>query len=165
MTSPVRFDRFHGKGAFDRLRSMLDDPACAYQEIGNKFGLTRQYIAQLANELGINGRQRQRERLSRRQPRIIKQFNEYPSDIRAVINKLRRASLRVTPYNSPQPSVPKISANVTKNGTRERRHFARSKSDRLSNSGPNGREYPRLDVGRDIRRGRSYCLRSAEAAQ
>jgi len=56
------FDRLHGKGASARLRSMLDEPQFAYQEIANKFGLTRQYIAQLANELGINGRQRQRER-------------------------------------------------------------------------------------------------------
>jgi len=27
MTSPARFDRNHGKGAFVRLRSMLEDPA------------------------------------------------------------------------------------------------------------------------------------------
>jgi hypothetical protein len=54
------FDRRYGKEAFARLRSMLGDPGFAYQHIGNKFGLTRQYIAQLANELGINGRQRQR---------------------------------------------------------------------------------------------------------
>jgi hypothetical protein len=60
MTSPARFDRRHGKGAFLRLRSMLDDPQFAYQHIANKFGLTRQYIAQLANELGIDGRQRER---------------------------------------------------------------------------------------------------------
>jgi hypothetical protein len=41
-----RFDHFHGKGAFVRLRSMLNDPRFAYQHIANKFGLTRQYIAQ-----------------------------------------------------------------------------------------------------------------------
>src|SRR6266542_3390091 len=118
-----RFDRFRGKGAFGRLRSMLNDPRFAYQEIANRFGVTRQYIAQLANELGINGMQGQRARLSRREPRVIKQFKEYPSDIRGVINKLRRADLRVTPYNSPQPSVPnsvRTSLRVTKNGTRER---------------------------------------------
>ncbi len=72
-----RFDRFRGKGAFGRLRSMLNDPRFAYQEIANRFGVTRQYIAQLANELGINGMRRQRARLSRREPRIIKQFKEY----------------------------------------------------------------------------------------
>jgi hypothetical protein len=35
---------------------MLEDPGFAYQHIRSKFGVTRQYIAQLANELGINGR-------------------------------------------------------------------------------------------------------------
>jgi len=108
MTIPTRFDRTHGKGASARLRSMLGDPGFAYQLIANKFGLTRQYIAQLANELGINGRQRERVRLSRREPRIIKKFTQYPSDIRAVMNKLRQAGLRVTPYNSPQPSTPNL---------------------------------------------------------
>src|SRR5438067_1262237 len=103
-----RFDRFHGKGAFVRLRSMLADPLVAYEDIGSEFGVTRQYIAQLANELGIDGRQRQRERSLRREPRIIKQFKEYPSDVRAVMNKLRRAGLLVTPYNSPQPSMPNL---------------------------------------------------------
>ena len=71
MTSPVRFDRFHGKGAFARLRSMLADPKFAYQQIGSKFGVTRQYIVELANELGINGRRRQRERMLHREPRVI----------------------------------------------------------------------------------------------
>jgi hypothetical protein len=52
MAKKLWFDRIHGKGAFARLRSMLNDPAFAYQRIANKFGLTRQYIAQLANELG-----------------------------------------------------------------------------------------------------------------
>jgi hypothetical protein len=120
MVNKRLFDRRYGKGAFARLRSMLEDPGFAYQHIGNKFGLTRQYIAQLANELGINGRQRQRERSSRREPRIIKKFKEYPSDIRTVMNKLRRAGLCLTPYNSPTKHA-KLSANVTKNGTRERR--------------------------------------------
>jgi len=49
MTSPARFDGIHGKGAFARLRSMLADPLVAYEDIGSKFGVTRQYIAQLEN--------------------------------------------------------------------------------------------------------------------
>ena len=53
MTSPARFDRRYGKGASARLRSMLEDPGFAYQHIANKFGLTRQHIAQLANRLAI----------------------------------------------------------------------------------------------------------------
>jgi hypothetical protein len=56
MTTPARFDRRHGKAAFLRLCSMLADPAFAYEHIGGEFGLTRQHIAQLANELDINGR-------------------------------------------------------------------------------------------------------------
>jgi hypothetical protein len=48
------FESIHGKRAFARLRSRLDDPTIAYQDIGSKFGLTRQRIAQIAAELGIN---------------------------------------------------------------------------------------------------------------
>jgi hypothetical protein len=99
MLSKDLFDRRYGKGAFNRLRSMLDDPRFTYQHIANKFGLTRQYIALRANEFGINGRQRERVRFSRHEPRIIKKFEEYPSDIRAVMNKLRQAGfqwLRIT---------------------------------------------------------------------
>jgi hypothetical protein len=44
MTTPARFDRRHGKGAFLRLCAMLADPALAYQQIGDEFGLTRQRI-------------------------------------------------------------------------------------------------------------------------
>jgi hypothetical protein len=50
---------------------MLDDPTLAYQRIGDKFGLTRQHISKLAKGLGINGRQRQRQRTPRREPRVI----------------------------------------------------------------------------------------------
>jgi hypothetical protein len=146
-----RFDRFHGKGAFARLRSMLDDPQFAYQHIGSEFDVTRQYIAQLAKQLGINGRQRERVRLSRREPRIIKKFRQYPSEIRAVMNKLRRAGLRVVPYNSPQPSTPNrvrtslkmILANGALCTIQVRPAFKFR---------PNGREYARLDVGRDVKR-------------
>jgi hypothetical protein len=60
------FDRLHGIGAFARLRSMLDDPQLAYQHIAKKFGFTRQYIAQLAKELGVDGRRRRRQRESMR---------------------------------------------------------------------------------------------------
>jgi hypothetical protein len=87
VTSKSLFDRRYGEGAFARLRSRLDDPELTYQHIANKFGLTKQYIAQLANELGINGRRRQRERermrMLSREPCIIKL--EYPPDVQAVI--------------------------------------------------------------------------------
>jgi hypothetical protein len=42
MTSPARFDRIHGKGAFLRLCAMLADPAFAYERIAKNLGLTKQ---------------------------------------------------------------------------------------------------------------------------
>ncbi|HYT56594.1 MAG TPA: hypothetical protein VEQ38_17960 [Verrucomicrobiae bacterium] len=93
MVSKHRFDRIHGKGAFARLRVMLDDPAFSYQHMAKTFGLTRQRIAQLANELSINGsrryRQRESMRMLHRAPRVIKV--EYPPGIRSVINKIKRS--------------------------------------------------------------------------
>jgi hypothetical protein len=56
MTIPTRFDRRHGKGAFLRLCAMLADPAFAYQQIGDEFGVTRQRIFALAKELGVDGK-------------------------------------------------------------------------------------------------------------
>src|SRR5437879_1844027 len=100
------FDRTHGKGAFHRLRSMLDNPRFVYQQIGSSFGLTRQRISQLARELGINARQRQRERTLCREPSVIKK--EYPTGIRAVIDKIRHSGMRVTPYNSPLSCRPNL---------------------------------------------------------
>jgi hypothetical protein len=124
---------------------MLADPLVAYEDIGSKFGVTRQYIAQLANELGIDGTQRQRERSLRREPCIIKQFKEYPSDVRAVMNKLRRAGLLVTPYNSPQPSMPNLFHTLLKmvivNGVLCSIQLRKGHKLR-----PNGRHYARFDV-------------------
>jgi hypothetical protein len=109
MTLPARFDRRRGKGAFARLRSMLNDSQFAYQQIANKFGFTRQYIARLAKQLGIDGhqrrRQRERLRMLRREPRVIK--IDYPVGIQAVIDKIRRRGIQVTPYIFPaQPRAP-----------------------------------------------------------
>jgi predicted transcriptional regulator len=67
---------------------MLNDPRFAYEQIGRKFGLTKQRIAKLAEELGINGRQRQHERTLRHGPYVITE--EYPPSVRAVIGKIRR---------------------------------------------------------------------------
>jgi hypothetical protein len=133
---------------------MFEDPGFTYQDIANKIGLTRQRIAQLANELDINGRQRERVRLLRREPRIIKKFRQYPSEIQAVMDKLIRAGLRVTAYNSPQPSMPNSLRTslrmVLVNGllcTIQVRPAFKFR--------PNGREYARLDVGREIRRAKA----------
>jgi hypothetical protein len=144
MVIEQRFDRFHGKGAFARLCSMLNDPRFAYGQIGSRFGVTRQYIAQLANELGINGRRRQRSRTLRREPRVIKV--DYPPGIRAVIDKIRRTGFQVTPYILPiQPSTPyrtwRSLKMVIVNGVLC--SIQMRKGRRLR---PNGREYARFDV-------------------
>jgi hypothetical protein len=145
------FDRRYGEGAFARLRSMLADPTITYERIAKNLGLTKQRIGQLAKDFGVDGRQREYERIVRREPRIIKKFKEYPSEIRAVMNTLRRVGLRVTPYNSPQPSTPNRVRTSLKmivvNGalcTIQVRPAFRFR--------PTGREYARLDVGRELRR-------------
>ena len=147
------FDRRHGNGAFVRLRSMLNNPRFTYHQIGTKFGFPRQRIAQLAAELAINGRQRWHERLSRRGPRIVKDFKEYPSDTQAVINKLRRAGLRVTPYNSPQRTVPNLARTslrmVLVNGV-----LCTIQIRRARRYEPNGREYVCFNVTEAIKRGK-----------
>ena len=145
-----RFDHFHGKGAFVRLRSILNDSRFAYQHIANKLGFTRQYIAQLPNELSINGRRRQRSRTLRREPRIIKV--EYPPSIRAVINKIRRSGNQVTPYIFPvQPSAPyrtwRSLKIVVVNGVLCTIQMLMGYKLR-----PNGREYVRFDVTKAIKR-------------
>ncbi|HEV8725948.1 MAG TPA: hypothetical protein VGW77_35475 [Candidatus Binatia bacterium] len=84
-----------------RLRSMVDDPSFAYEHIPKKFGLTKQRIAKLVEELGINGRQRRHERSLGRGPYVEKK--EYPPDVRAVIEEIRRRGFRVMPYNALQP--------------------------------------------------------------
>jgi hypothetical protein len=149
MISPARFDRRYGKGAFVQLCAMLVDPTFAYQDIGDKFDLTRQRIARIATELGVDGRHRRHERAFRVRPHVIRQFKKYPPIIQAVMGKLRRAGLQVGPYNSPQPSTPNAVRTSAKmilvNGVlctiQVRPSFKFSQ---------NGREYARLDVGRDV---------------
>jgi hypothetical protein len=149
MTSPARFDRRHGKGAFLRLCAMLADPAFAYQQIGDEFGLTRQRIFALATELGVDGQKRRHDRAFRVRPHVIRRFTKYPPAIQAVIDKLRRAGLHVAPYNAPQPSRPNCLATSLKmilvNGV-----LCTIQVRPAFKFWPNGREYARLDVGRDI---------------
>jgi hypothetical protein len=106
MTSPSRFDRRHGKGAFLRLCAMLADPAFAYQQIGDKFGMTRQSVFAIATELGVDGQKRRHERAFRVRPHVIRRFKKYPPAIQAVMDKLKRAGLQVASYNAPQPARP-----------------------------------------------------------
>jgi len=154
MISPARFDRRDGKGAFLRLCAMLADPAFAYQQIGDKFGMTRQRIFSIATELGVDGQQRRHDRAFRVQPHVIRQFKKYPPDIQAVIDKLRRARLHVAPYNAPQPRAPNRLRTSLKmilvNGV-----LCTIQVRPAFKFWPNGREYARLDVGRDIRRAKA----------
>jgi hypothetical protein len=76
---------------------MLVDPLVAYEDIGSKFGVTRQYIAQLAKGLSVDGRARRRQRALCREPRVINK--EYPPDLRAVVAKIRRSGIHVIPYD------------------------------------------------------------------
>jgi hypothetical protein len=149
MTIPVRFDHRHGKGAFVRLCSMLYDSALAYEQIGSKFGLTKERIGQLAKVLRINGRQRERNRISRRGPRIKSQA--YPPDVTAVISKIRRFGIQVDPYNLIKKSRPRV-------GRRSKRlvlvngsicSIQVRKGQKLT---PSGREYARFDVTGETKR-------------
>src|SRR5438034_984592 len=88
-----RFDRRHGKGAFARLCSMLADPTVTYERIAKNLGLTKQRIGQLAKDFGVDGRQREHERIVRREPRVINE--EYPPAIRAVVRKIASVYLPV----------------------------------------------------------------------
>jgi hypothetical protein len=67
----------------DRLRSMLDDSTLTYERIAKKLGITKQRVARLAKEFGINGRKRRHERWVVREPRIIKFV--YSRNVRTVI--------------------------------------------------------------------------------
>ena len=118
-----------------------------------KFGFTRQYIAQLAKGLGVDGtrRRRQRERVLHRQLRVIKV--EYPPSIRAVINKIRRSGNQVTPYVFPiQPSAPdrarKSQTMVVVSGSLCTIQFRKGRKLR-----PKGREYARFDTSVRTKRG------------
>jgi hypothetical protein len=115
---------------------------------------TRQRIVHVATELGVDGRQRRHERAFRVRPHVIRQFKKYPPAIQAVMDKLRREGFQVVPYNSPQPSTPNRVRTSLKmilvNGalcTIQVRPAFKFR--------PNGREYARLDVGRDIKRAKA----------
>ncbi len=95
MVNKRLFDRRYGKGAFALLRSMLADPTVTYERIAENLGLTKQRIGQLAKDFGVDGRQREYERIVRREPRVINK--EYLPDIRAVVDKIRRSGIEVIP--------------------------------------------------------------------
>lgn len=133
---------------------MLADPAFAYQQIGDEFGLTRQRIYALAKELGVDGKKRRHERAFRVRPHVIRPFKKYPPTIQAVMDRLRRAGLHVAPYNAPQPARPNCLVTSLKmilvNGV-----LCTIQVRPAFKFWPNGHEYARLDVGRDIRKGKA----------
>jgi biotin operon repressor len=162
---PIRFDLIHGKGEVDKLSWMLANTALSYQHIANEFGVTRQRIAYLAQRLGVDGQQRLRERNLIRPPRII--IKKYPSDIAAVIKKLKHRGLRVEPTdfratwvkNSYRRSLTKVFVNGV---------LCSIQVQSAQTLAPSGRQYVRFDVGREtlrvkgsvcaMRKGRSLIL-------
>jgi hypothetical protein len=162
------FDRRYGRGAFDdRLRLMLDDPRFAYQHIANKFGVTRQYVAQLAARLGIDGMrrrgQRERLRMLHREPRVIRA--EYPPAIRSVIDQIRRSGIPVRPY-----IFPPNQANVAWKSQKMVLVSGVLCAIQLRKGGtmsPNGREYARFDVKREVNRAKValWATRSGRAVR
>ena len=55
---PRLFDRLGKEEALTGIRLLLDDPTLCYQAIARHFGVTRQRIAQIAAEMGVDGRRR-----------------------------------------------------------------------------------------------------------
>ena len=99
MITAARFDELHGKGAFVKLRLLLGDPVLSYERIGGTFGLTRQRIAQLAEQFGIDVKKRLRERRRLRRPRAVI-VRPYPPGVAAVIKKMKQSGVQVRPYNA-----------------------------------------------------------------
>jgi hypothetical protein len=149
MRSKSLFEHRYGKGALARLRSMLNDSTVTYEGIAKKLGLTRQRIGQLAKDFGVNGRQRERERISGRVPRIIREG--YPSDIKAVIRNIRRSGIQVQPYNSMQRAQPRVARQsqrmVLVNGSLCSIQVRKGHKLR-----PRGRDYVRFDVSGETKR-------------
>ena len=130
---------------------MLDDPQLSFQQIGQKLGLSKQRIFQLAKRFGINGRQRQSERTLRREPYVIEE--DYLPPVLDIIDKIKSYGYRVMPYNKLQPSRKTLRRSqrmVLVNGVlcviqlRPARKFR-----------PNGHEYARFDVGSRTRQAKA----------
>jgi hypothetical protein len=138
------FDRIHGEGAFARLRAMLDEPALNYQSIGRRFRISRQRVGQLAKELRVDGRRRQRQRTQHAV--AFYSGRDYAADVQAVVRKLKRLGLRVLPYR-PTRSDGKFSLTEKRtllvNGVLCRIYCRRQPS----RTTPSGRKYVQFGVG------------------
>jgi len=98
MNDEHSFDSSHGKGAFARLRRMLQESTLTYAQIGYEFGITRQRVSQLAQHFGINGWRRAGERINRRPPSVANKREEYPFAVRQVLGELERRGIPVAPH-------------------------------------------------------------------
>jgi hypothetical protein len=128
---------------------MLDDPTLRYRSIARMFGVTKQRVGQLAAEMGINGRRRQRQRAL--DVLAFHNGTEYPTDIGAVIRKLKRSDLEVLPYRPPRASHRQLARTSTRtllvNGVLCR-VYCRKAANRI---GRTGREYVQFYVGKRTR--------------
>ena len=141
---------------------MLNDSTVPYERIATargvrpapldakNLGLTKQRIGQLAKDFGVDGRQRERERIVRRELRVIR--FPYPPDVRAVIGKIRRSGVRVRPYVfPPQRRKPRTATRsqvmVLVNGRLCTIQFRHGRKLR-----PEGREYARFDTNVRVRK-------------
>ena len=128
---------------------MLDDPTLRYRSIARMFGVTKQRVGQLAAEMGINGRRRQRQRAL--DVLAFHNGTEYPTDIGAVIRKLKRSDLEVLPYRPPRASHRQLARTSTRtllvNGVLCR-VYCRKAANRI---GRTGREYVQFFVGKRTR--------------
>lgn len=98
MNDEHSFDSSHGKGAFARLRRMLQESTLSYAQIGYDFGITRQRVSQLAQHFEIDGWRRARERIKRRPPWVANKRDEYRFAVRLVLGELEQRGIPVAPY-------------------------------------------------------------------
>ena len=145
MTSPAVFDRIHGRNAFSGLRTLLQNPELSYREIGKKLGLTKQPIAQLAKQMGLDVARRMHRQLTAL-PQVVDK--DYPANVAAVIRKLKQAEVTAGPYIVAQPCRKNLFwKSLTKVLVNGRLCAIKVRSRRKYKA--NGRYYARFDMGRD----------------
>jgi hypothetical protein len=91
------FNRLGKEEALAGIRSMLDDPTLCCQAIAQHFGVTLQRIAQIAADMGVDGRARQRQR--KLLSPVLTREPKHPADVRLIIQKLKRAGCKVLPVS------------------------------------------------------------------
>ena len=128
---------------------MLNDSTVAYERIARSLGLTKQRIGQLAKDFAVDGRQCERERISRREPYIKKR--EFSQAVLAIIRKLKRLGIHVQTCNLMQRTQPRVGARSTRmifvNGSLC--SIQVRKGHKLA---PTGRDYVRFEVSGETRR-------------